>query len=65
MAAEKARLTRVARLLITVEGVFCLVLGVAGIIVAARSVQPTVLVGDFKLGLPQFTILAAVAPDQR
>lgn len=55
---EKRRMTRVARVLIGIEAVFCLVLGVAGIIIAARSVAPTVTVAGFKAGVPQFTILA-------
>lgn len=57
VAAEKRRLTTVARALIAVEGVLCLVLGGAGVVVAAQATTPTVFVVGFKAGLPQFLIL--------
>jgi hypothetical protein len=58
--AEKTRMTWVARIMVIVEGVFCLVLGVIGAVVAARSTEPTVTVIGFRLGLPQFLVLVGV-----
>jgi hypothetical protein len=56
--AEKRRWTRISRVLIAVEGLFCLVLGAVGVVVAAQATSETVTVSGFKAGLPQFTILA-------
>src|SRR3954468_15146955 len=56
--AEQRRWTRVSRMLIAVEGLFCLVLGVVGVVVAAQATTQTVTVSGFKAGQPQFTILA-------
>ena len=57
VSAEKRRLTSVARALIAVEGLLCLALGAAGVVVAAQATTPTVMVAGFKSGLPQFVIL--------
>jgi hypothetical protein len=55
---EKSRLTRIARIVIGVEAVLCLALGAVGTVVAASAGTPTVTVIGFRMGMPQFVILA-------
>jgi FtsH-binding integral membrane protein len=57
---EARRFTRRTRAVMALEGVLALALGAAGVVSAWNADTATVVVAGFRLGLPQFAVLAGI-----
>ncbi|WP_433782685.1 hypothetical protein ACQPX6_22810 [Actinomycetospora sp. CA-101289] len=57
---EARRFTRRTRAVMAVEGALAVALGGAGVVAAATAATATVAVAGFRLGLPQFAVLAGI-----
>lgn len=57
---EARRFTRRTRVAMALEGVLAVALGGAGVVIALGSDEATAAVAGFRLGLPQFAVLAGL-----